>query len=59
MCGPRELQDLDGILGTQAEGQTVEYHLAPPVPGWDGQPGDENVGGASTGQTNFRRSQGN
>lgn len=38
----------------RAEGEAVEDHLAPPVLGWDGQPGDEDISGTSTCQTNFR-----
>lgn len=59
VCGPRELQNLDGILSTQAEGQAVEDHLTPSVLGWDRQPGDEDISGTSTCQTDFRRPQRN
>ena len=59
MSGPWELQNWDGVFSAQAEGETVQDHLAPPVLGWDGQPGDEDISGTSTCQTNFRRSQGN
>ena len=38
MSGPWELQNLDGVFSAQAEGETVQDHLATPVLGWDGQP---------------------
>lgn len=54
-----ELQDLDGAVGAQAEGQAVQHHAAPAVLGWDGQPGDQDVGGATACQADLWRPQWN
>lgn len=53
----QKLHHLDAALRAAPEGQAVGNHLAAAVLGGNRQPGDQNIRGASTRQTDLRSSQ--
>lgn len=55
--GSRELQGLDGALRAETKGEAESHQLPSPVLGRDGQPGDEDIRGASAGQAELRSPQ--